>query len=266
MIANARMYSVNAAASAAWRELLDWVLRRAALQWDIIEHAAPAPMAALWSRDDLGAALMCGLPYSLRTPRPQLIAAPIPSPPRYLGRAQYMTDLAVRADAPFESIEDTFGSRIGYTVADSQSGYYAVRHFLAPWQQRRGGSLYREVLGGLLNARGVIDALVAGKVDVGPLDSYSRDLLVQWEPGYAAQVRVVATTEPTPMPAFVATAPLAAGELERLRAAFADAAEAQELERVRAGLLLSGFALPVPGDYDELRVRHDALSAVPEVW
>ena len=266
MIANARMYSVNAAAAAVWRELLDWVLRRAGVCWDIIEHAAPAPMAALWSRDDLGAALMCGLPYSLRAPRPQLIAAPIPSPSRYAGKPRYMTDLAVRADSPFASIEDTFGSRVGYTVGDSQSGYYAVRHFLAPFQRQRGGPLYREVLGGLLNARGVIDALIAGKVDVGPLDSYSHDLLAQWEPAFAAQVRVIATTEPTPIPAFVATAPLAAEQLERLRNAFADAGAAPELERVRAGLLLSGFALPVARDYDVLRERHDALNAAPEVW
>jgi ABC-type phosphate/phosphonate transport system substrate-binding protein len=223
-------------------------------------------MAALWSRDDLGAALMCGLPYSLRTPRPQLIAAPIPSPPRYGGRPRYMTDLAVRADSPYGSIEDTFGSRIGYTVADSQSGYFAVRHYLAPFQRERGAPLYREVVGGLLNARGVIDAVVAGKVDVGPLDSYSHDLLAQWEPEYAAQVRTVATTEPTPIPAFVATASLAAGQLDRVRIAFAEAGAAPELERMRTGLLLSGFAMPAARDYDVLHKRHDALIAAPEVW
>jgi len=70
LIANARMYAVDAVAAAAWRSLLDWVLRRAALDWDVIDHAAPAPMAVLWARDDLGAALMCGLPYTLRAPRP----------------------------------------------------------------------------------------------------------------------------------------------------------------------------------------------------
>ena len=266
MIANARMYSVNAAASAAWRELLEWVIHHAGLRWDVIEHAAPAPMAALWSRDDLGAALMCGLPYSLRAPRPQLIAAPIPSPLRYQGRACYMTDLAVRADSPFDSIEDTFGSRIGYTVADAQSGYYAVRHFLAPFQQQRSTPLYREVTGPLLNARGVIDALVAGKVDVGPLDSYSHDLFRHLEPEYAAKVRAIATTEPTPIPAFVATAPVGDALLARLRSSFAAAGAAPELGAVRSTLLLSGFAVPVASDYDLLRERYNALNAASEVW
>src|SRR5204863_8135749 len=122
------------------------------------------------------AALMCGLPYALRTPQPQLIVTPIPSPARYEGHPQYVTDLAVRADSPYRTIEDSFGSRIGYTVTDSQSGYFAVRHFLRPYQQSRGGALYREVTGGLLNFRGVIDALVARRIDVGPLDSYCHDL------------------------------------------------------------------------------------------
>ena len=266
MIANARMYSVNPVAAAAWRTLLGWVLERASVRWEVIEHAFPTPMSALWGRDDLGAALMCGLPYSLRMPRPQLIAAPIPSPSRYEGRAQYMTDLAVHADSSFVTIEDTFGGRIGYTVEDSQSGYFAVRHFLRPWQQRRGTALYREVTGGLLTARWVIDALIARRIDVGPLDSYSHDLIAHLEPEFARQVRVLASTSPTPIPAFVATAALDGDLLRRLQQAFVEAGTAVELENVRATLLLRGFAVPAPDDYSVLRERHDAISATPELW
>lgn len=265
-IANARMYSVDATAAAAWRRLLAWVLDRAELRWNVIDHAAPAPMAALWSRDDLGAALMCGLPYSLRTPRPQLIAAPVPSPERYADRPCYMTDLAVRADSPARTIEDTFGGRIGFTVSDSQSGYFAVRHFLRSLQQRQGGALYREVTGGLLNARGVVDALVARKIDVGPLDSYSHDLLRHLEPDYARQVRVIASTSPTAMPAFVSTADLDNAVLDRLRAAFVAVEDAEDLADERAALLLGRFAVPDAADYAPLRERHDALIAAPEVW
>jgi ABC-type phosphate/phosphonate transport system substrate-binding protein len=260
------MYSVDATAAAAWRSVLGWVLRRAELVWDIIDHAAPAPMATLWSRDDLGAALMCGLPWSLRMPRPQLIAAPVPSPERYANRPCYMTDLAVRADSPARSIEDTFGGRIGYTVGDSQSGYFAVRHFLLPYQRRQGSALYREVTGGLLNARGVIDALVARKVDVGPLDSYSHDLLRHLEPDYARQVRVIASTSPTAMPAFVSTAGLDGAVLGRLRAAFVAVEAAGDLAEARETLLLRRFAVPDAADYAPLRERHDALIAAPEVW
>ena len=266
MIANARMYSVNATAQQAWRDLLAWVLGRAGLPWEIFDYDAPAPMAGLWARDDLGCALMCGLPYSLRSPAPQLIAAPVPSPPRYGGRACYMTDLAVRADSPYHSVEQTFGGVAGFTVADSQSGYFALRHFLRPFQAQRGAALYRSVVGGLLSARGVINALAAGTIDIGPLDSYSHDLLRHLEPETARQVRVIATTAPTAIPPFVATATLAAGQLAQLREAFAAVAFAPDLADVRPCLLLAGFEFPAPADYAPLRVQHDAVIAAPELW
>lgn len=266
MIANARMYSVNAAAGAAWRELLAWVIRRARLPWEIVDYAAPAPLAKLWARDDLGCALMCGLPYTLREPTPQLIAAPVPSPHRYGGQARYMTDLAVRADSPYHRIEDTFGGRVGFTVTDSQSGYFALRHFLVDFQQQRGGALFGSVTGDLLNARGVVDALAAGRIDVGPLDSYSHDLLIHLEPGYAQQVRTIACTGATPIPPFVATAQLDPGTLASLQQAFAEVAAAPDLAEVRERLLLTGFQFPSPADYALLRARHDALIATPEVW
>jgi ABC-type phosphate/phosphonate transport system substrate-binding protein len=266
MIANARMYAVNAAANAAWRELLQWVMDRASASWEIIDYDAPAPLSALWAREDLGCALMCGLPYSLRMPAPRLIAAPVPSPPRYGGRARYMTDLAVRADSPFRRVEDTFGGRIGYTVTDSQSGYFALRHFLQTAQHQRGGVLYRAVVGDLLNARGVIAALAEGRIDVGPLDSYSYDLLAHLDPAVAGQVRIVSSTAPTAMPAFVATAALEDELLGRLRDAFVAVAAAPDLAGVRATLLLRGFELTGPADYAPLRTRHDALIAAPEVW
>lgn len=260
------MYSVEAASKQAWRDLLTWVLRRADLGWEVFDYDPPAPMAGLWARDDLGCALMCGLPYSLREPAPQLIAAPMPSPARYGGRACYMSDLAVRADSRSETIEQTFGGIVGYTVADSQSGYFALRHFLRPYHARQVGALYRSVVGGLLSARGVINALAAGTIDIGPLDSYSHDLLRHLEPELARQVRVIATSEPTPIPAFVATAALDPDELARLRAAFAAVAAASELAAVRACVLLAGFAFPAPADYAPLRARHDALIAAPELW
>ncbi|MEP7083914.1 MAG: PhnD/SsuA/transferrin family substrate-binding protein [Betaproteobacteria bacterium] len=266
MIANARMYSVNAEAKAAWRTLLAWVIARAGLALEIIDYDPPAPMAALWARDDLGCAMMCGLPASLRVPAPRLIAAPVPSPSRYRGQACYMTDIAVRADSSFGSLEDTFGGIVGFTVADSQSGYFALRYHLWPLQRQHGGALYRSAIGGLLNARGVIDALVAGTIDVGPLDSYSHDLLRHLEPDYAQQVRIVASSAATPMPPFVATADLDDDAIELLRTAFRAAAQHDDLAGTRAQLLLAGFAFPQPADYVPLRQRRDALIAAPELW
>lgn len=259
-VANARMYSVNAAVREDWRTLFQWVMVQAELPWPVVDHDAPAPLAALWHRDDLGAAMMCGLPYAERPRTPTLLAAPVPSLPRYGGRPVYFTDIVVAADSPHATLADTFGGRVGYTLAESMSGGVALFEHLAV-EAPSVALPYREAVGQLVNARGVIDALVAGRIDVGPLDSYCHDLLRAREPAFANQVRVVATTPPLPIPPVVATAPLDAGTVDRLQAAFLAVRRAPELAGLRARLLLDGFAVPRPADYTPLARMADAWRA-----
>jgi ABC-type phosphate/phosphonate transport system substrate-binding protein len=261
-VANARMYSATPSLKADWKLLLQWVLARADLQWAVIDYDAPAPLSALWLRDDLGLAMMCGLPFSQRDPQPVLVAAPIPSPPRYGGKPIYFTDIVVRSDSRFRSLEDTFGGVVGYTLADSMSGGVALMHHLMPYRAERGARLYRAAVGSLIHARGVIEALAAGRIDVGPLDSYYHDLLRKNEPGFAAQVRTIAATRPLPIPPLVATAAIARSELARLRQALQAAASEPPLAPVMDRLLLAGFALPDPADYRPLAAMASA-STIP---
>src|SRR5437588_10404190 len=130
LIANARMYAVTPAVKAAGQDLFGWVARTSDVPLAYLDHAAPAPLEALWERDDLGAAFMCGFPFASAARRPEPLAAPVPSPPRYAGLPQYCTDLIVRADRDPANVNDTFGGRVGWTVVHSQSGYNAVRHHL----------------------------------------------------------------------------------------------------------------------------------------
>ena len=260
-IANARMYSATPELKRRWNELLAWVLNEAALDWPVIDHDPPAPLAPLWARGDLGAVFMCGLPYSHRAPPAHIVAAPIPSPARYAGRPVYFTDIVVRADSAFQRLEDTFGMTAGYTVADSLSGAVAFADHLRPYRAARGAPLYRAVVGGLIHARGVIAALNDGRIDVGPLDSYYHDLLRAAAPELAAQVRGIASTPARPLPLFIATAPLDADTLARLRAAFAAAAHTPELQAARADLLLAGFAFPEMHEYDGLRALPERLES-----
>jgi ABC-type phosphate/phosphonate transport system substrate-binding protein len=267
LVANARMYSATASARADWKALLAWVLARAGLAWEVIDYDAPAPLSALWAREDLGLAMMCGLPFSQREPRPTLIAAPVPSPARYGGRPVYFTDIVVRADAACERLEDTFGGVVGYTLADSMSGGVALRDHLAPYRAARGSRLYRRAVGNLIHARGVIEALAAGTIDVGPLDSYYHDLLRRHEPAFARQVRTIASTTARPIPPLIATAVLQPDELARLREALQASTRAPELREVAERLLLAGFAVPDPADYEVLAriARRDDMPPFEEL-
>jgi ABC-type phosphate/phosphonate transport system substrate-binding protein len=180
-VANARMYSVNPEAAAAFKELFGWLSRQSGVQLDVIDHAFPAPLSELWSRADIACVFMCGFPFLNAEPRPKPVAAPLPRGTPGVGRAIYATRLVVRKDSPCQSFEDTFGGRLGYTVEGSHSGFNALRHHLLPHRLRR-GNLYRESIGPLYTPRRVIDAIVAGTIDVGPLDSYALDLMQRHDP------------------------------------------------------------------------------------
>ena len=263
MLANARMYSVTPASTGAWRRVIGWAAQEAGVPVEFVEHAPPKLLSDLWARADLGVVQMCGLPASLRTPSPIVLAAPLPSLPRYGGKAVYMSDLAVRADSKFRTLEDTFGRVAGYTLKDSQSGYFAFRYYLlTKYPQAK----YKKIVGGLMNARGVVQALMKGDIDVGPLDGYVFDLIRAGDPAFAAQVRVVASTDPTPMPPLIATAPLEPDEVERLRGAFRKAHEEPSLDEARKALLVERFVVPDLSVYGETRRRAERVEREGEPW
>jgi ABC-type phosphate/phosphonate transport system substrate-binding protein len=241
-IANARMYAVTPGVEARWVELLERVAAEAEVALEYLSYPAPRPLEDLWSRPDLGAVLMCGYPIALELAEVQPIAAPIPRVPWAAGRAVYRTDLIVREDAPYEHLEDTFGARTGWTVAHSHSGFNAFRYHLLGYRTPMRPRLYRETVGNLVTARNVLDAVRERRIDVGPLDAYWHLLIARHAPQLVAGVRVLASTAIAPMPAFVAARSVPAGEVARLRAAFAAAAVRPWFRELADPLMLEGFA------------------------
>ncbi|HYM27108.1 MAG TPA: PhnD/SsuA/transferrin family substrate-binding protein [Steroidobacteraceae bacterium] len=241
-IANARMYAVTAPVEAAWRELLAAIARDAQVPLTYLPYPAPQPLEVLWSRPDLGAAFMCGYPIALGLAPVVPLAAPIPAADWARGRAVYRTDLIVRADAPYRTLEDTFGGVAGWTVAHSQSGFNAFRHELLAFRRADRASLYARVHGNLVTARNVLDGVRAGSLDVGPLDAYWHLLIARHAPQLTAGIRVLSSTPTTPMPCFVAAAGAPPDMVARLRGAFEAAARRPWFEALAAPLLIRGFA------------------------
>ncbi|HEY0331393.1 MAG TPA: PhnD/SsuA/transferrin family substrate-binding protein [Rhodopseudomonas sp.] len=248
-IANARMYAVDQAAAAAWRELFGWLAATSNVDLQVIDHAFPAPLSELWSRPDLGYGFMCGLPFTRAAPKPQPVAAPLLLNAPVPGRPLYQTRLVVRAESNYQSLEDTFGSRLGYTVADSHSGYNALRHHLLPYWRSR-GQLYRESIGPLVTPQRVIEAVLAGDIDVGPLDGYALDLMLRHQPEFASQIRIVASTDAAPIPFLVASPQCPADVVEALRSALLTFGDDASCAALREKLCLQGFAPVHVTDYD----------------
>ncbi|MBU8541305.1 phosphate/phosphite/phosphonate ABC transporter substrate-binding protein [Falsiroseomonas tokyonensis] len=248
-IANARMYAVAPEAEAAWQALIAHVAAEAEVALDYEPYPAPQPLEVLWRRPDLGLVQMCGYPIALRIADVVPIAAPIPALDWAQGRAAYRSDLIVRADSSFIRLEDTFGHRVGWTVTHSHSGFNAPRYHLLPHRRADGAPLYRESLGNLVTARAVLDAVLAGRIEVGPLDAYWHALIAQYRPGITAGIRVLESTALAPMPAFVASPALPAEAVARLRASFAAAATRPWFTPHAAALRLAGFAPVTQADF-----------------
>jgi len=241
-IANARMYAVTPEVEARWRELLGRVAQDAGFELSYLPYPAPQPLEDLWKRQDLGAVFMCGFPIALGLAPVIPLAAPIPRAPWAAGRAVYRTDLIVRQDAPYRTLEDTFGGRAGWTVAHSHSGFNAFRHHLLAYRTPARPALYGEMTGNLVTARRVLDAVREGRLDVGPLDAYWHLLIARHAPELIRGIRTLTSTDTAPMPAFVAAAGAPTELVRRLREAFMGAAARAWFAPLAEPLLLEGFA------------------------
>lgn len=264
MIANARMYGVSPAVAALWRELLSSIIAAADQDIELLEHAAPAPIEELWDRTDMAAVFMCGLPFARAEPQPVPVAAPVPSPEAFGGEPRYWSDFVVRRDSGFESVADTFGSRIAFTVPGSQSGCIAALSYfqaLHPGADSRGAGrpLFAEIIAPTITPVGALEAVVSGTAEIAPIDAYAFALLGRHRPDLTAAVRVVGRTAPTPIPLLVASPAVAASDAgaggEALAEAFLAAHSDTALKALMDRLLLQRFVRPDPKAYDELKTR-----------
>jgi ABC-type phosphate/phosphonate transport system substrate-binding protein len=260
-IMNARMYSVTPAVESLWRTLLEHVCADAGLEFDYLPYPAPQPLEELWSRPDLGCVLMCGYPIAMQLAPVVPLAAPIPHVAWARGRAVYRSDLIVRADAPFRSLEDTFGGTAGWTVEHSHSGFNAFRHHLLGYRTAERPVLYGTMRAHLVTARNVLDSVRDGRIDVGPLDAYWHLLMARHQPELTRGIRVLATTDTAPMPAFVTSAATEEAVAARLREAFADAAGRDWFGPLADGLLLDGFTPVAASSYAQTLAWDQAAKA-----
>ena len=104
-------------------------------------------------------------------------------------------------------------------------------------------------VGPLTTPRRMLEAIVEGRTDVGPLDSFAFELLRRHEPQLAAPVRVIAQTALVPIPAVMASAAMPREVVEALRAGLLRFGQEPTTATLRADLCISGFAALDPKTY-----------------
>ena len=155
----------------------------------------------------------------------------------------------IRADAPFQTLEDTFGGRIAFTSKDSHSGFNAVRRLLMRYTATQPESLYRSAVGPLVTPRRSLESVLNGDADVAPVDAYAHLLLQRYCPELTAGVRTVAVSELAPIPILAASAGTDAALVARLRSTLVGAGRDASARSLLDDLLLEGFAEAERRDY-----------------
>lgn len=215
-IANARMYAVAPGAAAAWGEIFDHLTASTGVALHHLHHAMPAPIAELWARQDLACTFLCGWPWAEEGFRRRGLAAPV-----LVDEAapQYRSRLVVRADSRFQTLQDTFGHRVGWTLQDSHSGFSALRHHLLVHRTPERPRLYAQSIGPIHTPRNIIEAVIANDIDIGPVDSFAFWTLSRHAPELTRQVRVIDSTDAVAVPLLVADPSRPEAESAALQAA-----------------------------------------------
>ncbi len=220
-ITSTRMYDVAPAAKAAWHALLQAAHRAAGLEVEFIEHGWPTPIGELWTRPGLCGAFMCGWPFACALADGRhytAVASVVPDFPGYEGQARYRSEFLVRADSTWTTLEDARGSRYGWMVRDSQSGWNAPRATLSALGSAPARAFFSEVSGPYGNPHGLLRALSEGAFDLTAIDGWYLDLIRAHEPARLSQVRSLAFTPWTPNPLLVAGPDVDPAAVARLKA------------------------------------------------
>jgi len=201
-------------------------------------HGDHDPFAA--GRVDLG--FLCSPSFLYLRSRPvpsvELVGAGfVFRDPRNGGRAEYFSDVIVRADRGVSCFEDLRGSSFGFNDTCSLSGYFAARQELAHHSKGPEGQGFFRSESCTGSHEESIRAVLSGRVDVAAIDSNVLALVAEGAPELRSQVRVVESWGPHPIQPVVISSALAtelgAPTTEALLAIADDAEASAALARYR---------------------------------
>ncbi len=178
-----------------------------------------------------------------------LVATPVYQAPGCAG-PDYRSLVLVREGETADALVDMEGRVCGYNARDSQSGYNALRHLVAPLA--RGRPFFRGTLetGGHLAS---LEALRSGRVDLIAVDCVTHALAARHSPGEVAGARVLTVSQAAPALPFVTRAGEEAEVVKRLRAALRAIVADPDLEELRNALLLNDVVVLPEEAYGVIR-------------
>lgn len=207
-----------------------------------------------FDQGEIEIAWLCGLPYIQRADQPgsnvELLAAPVMMGERYNNQPIYFSDVVVRGDSPYDVFCDLAGVTWAYNERTSHSGYNVVRYHLAEIQQPK------DFFGQVIDAgshENALQLLLKGDIEATAIDSTVLETEIRNHPEYEAQIRVIETLGPSPIPPFVVHSALDEDFRATLREALIGMHQDPMGREVLARHEYLRFSVVRDGDYDPIR-------------
>ena len=206
---------------------------------------------------------LCGLPYvreaQLKHFAIELLAVPIPLGSRYRAEPIYFSDVVVKRESRFRAFHDLRGSSWAYNEPMSHSGFNVVRAYLARFGYTHG--FFREVVESGSHIAS-IEMILNERVAASAIDTTVLDWVIDQRPQIGAEIRVIETIGPSPIPPWVASTRLPEYVRSALRRTFLRMHEDSEGRAILARGRITRFVSADDTDYDPIRRMADVAANV----
>lgn len=230
--------------------LTAWLARRLGEPAELLAGVTWTERLRMLDAGRVHVGFICGLPYSHRVDRVELLCAPVMAHRRYGGRPVYFTDVIVRRDSPFTTFADLRGQSYAFNDEGSNSGYVVPRDHLLSLGET-GGYFGKVTASG--SHQQSIARVLSGEVDASGIDSTVLELEAAQRAEIGPRLRVVESIGPGPIPPVVVARGLPEPQKTRLRDAFLAMHEDPDGRAVLAAGLLARFVPVRDADYDPIR-------------
>ncbi len=201
-------------------------------------------------------AWICGSYYvDLMADQPshyQLLAAPIMEGERYQNRPIYFSDIIVKADSPFQDFSDLRNRSWAYNESGSYSGALITRYHLAC------SGLTYDYFGSTIESgahQASLQMVLDGEIDATIIDSTVLETELRRQPELAAQIRVIETLGPSPIPPWVLRTSLSPHLQAQIRETMLHMHEDEAGRKALTVGHINRFTSVEDSDYDVIRSR-----------
>jgi len=192
-----------------YREAVAYLGEATGLATEMVADTSPG-MDAMFGSGQIDAAFGCGLPYVWKAAEPspsvRLMAAPVLPGDRYGDQPIYFSDVIVRRESRYETLNDLRGATFAYNQSVSFSGYVLPLYHLMRMGQAN-GFFGKTVATGSHAAS--MDWVESGQADAAAIDSMVLEMELKQRPHRASAFHVIESLGPAGMPPIMTAARLA---------------------------------------------------------